>query len=160
MPFSVYFDSPRRGKKITFYKQGGSPELLQQLINYIDTNKEDIEEIDFCWYLFNNKILYDYLKDIATADIKVNIITIPRAGYDIRNPKRLEDFNSGEKSEKHYSKYDLASEIFSDAFYDEKTPNLQLSFFPHIYVRSKYVKQFSRGDLPYSLHIKTCFIKF
>jgi phosphatidylserine/phosphatidylglycerophosphate/cardiolipin synthase-like enzyme len=32
-------------------------------------------------------------------------------------------------------------------------------FFPHIYLRSKYVKEFSRGNIPYSLHTKSILIK-
>jgi len=83
MPFKVYFDGPNHYEgKYNFYKQGGSPTLLKRLISIIEENRKDLLEINLCWYLFNNNILHEFLKEISLSGIKVNIVTIPLEGYD------------------------------------------------------------------------------
>lgn len=158
MPFYSFFDSPEEYDNSVFYKQGGSPGLLAGLIQFIEERKELITEINLCWYLFNNKKLYDYLVGLSKLGIKVNIVSIPLEGYDGGNPRKITDIETGELSEGQFSKFGLARLIFQDAFYKENE-NLSIKFFPHIYLRSQYVKPFSRGEMPYSLHIKAGLIK-
>jgi hypothetical protein len=159
MKYSVYFDSPDLYPgKFNFYEEGGSPELLKNLINIIDSNKDQLVEINLSWYLFNNNILHEFLKNLP-QHIIINVITIPLEGYDNSKPKRLKKLGSDIISDSLYSKYDLARKIFNDRYNSESNPNYNIYFFPHIYVRSPYVKPFSRGRLPYSLHIKSLYLK-
>ena len=41
-----------------------------------------------------------------------------------------------------------------------RNSNFNLFIFPHMYIRSPRVRPFSRGDMPYSLHAKSIFIKY
>lgn len=160
MPFKSFFDSPENYKnKFDFYDQGGSPLLLQKLIETIEQQKNDIEEINISWYLYNNSLLHEYLKNISESGIKVNVITIPLEGYDNTKPQPLENLETGKKSNDSFTKYSLARKIFSEAYHSKIHPNFNVYFFSHLYVRSAYINKFSRGSLPYSLHIKSAYIK-
>lgn len=160
MPFQAFFDRPENySNKFDFHELGGSPQLLKNFIATIEKHKNDIEEINLCWYLFNNKHLHNYLKKLSLQGIKVNVVTIPLEGYDHRNPKQLTLADSREKTTKSYTKYDLAKEIFKEAYRSNDFPNYRIFFFPHLYVRSPRVKKFSRGNLPYSLHLKAAYIR-
>ena len=160
MPFQAFFDRPENySNKFDFHELGGSPQLLKNFIATIEQHKNDIEEINLCWYLFNNKHLHNYLKNLSLQDIKVNVVTIPLEGYDHRNPKQLTLDNSQQKTAQSYTKYDLAKEIFKEAYRSNDFPNYKIYFFPHLYVRSPRVKKFSRGNLPYSLHLKAAYIR-
>jgi len=159
MPFYSFFDSPEKYDSTLFYKEGGSPGLLKALIHFIEERKVAISEINLCWYLFNNRIFYDYLLSLSETGIQVNIITIPLEGYDNSHPKKLIGLGVGGKSEGKFSKYDCAKDIFHDAFNNTNNENFNIFFFPHIYLRSPFIHPFSRGAMPYSLHIKAGFIK-
>ncbi|WP_036151580.1 hypothetical protein [Maribacter forsetii] len=160
MPFNSFFDEPENYKdQFGFYEQGGSPLLLQKFIDTIDEQKNDIEEINISWYLYNNQHLHDYLKEVAAGGITVNVITIPLEGYDHSKPKNIENLVTGKKSSKSFSKYNLARKIFGEMYRTTSHENFNLYIFPHLYVRSARVKKFSRGALPYSLHIKSAYIK-
>ncbi|MFD2034349.1 hypothetical protein ACFSKL_06080 [Belliella marina] len=159
MAFKVFFDSPEKNKgKLHFHYKGGSPKLVDELIRTIEENKNDILEINLAWYLFNNWVLHDYLKRISKEGIIVNVITIPLEGYDNSNPKKLK-LENGDLTDISYTKYDLAKSIFHEIFFCKDLPNYNIYFFPHIYLRSSYVKKFSRGNFPYSLHLKAGYIK-
>lgn len=160
MSFKAYFDGPHNYKnKFDFYEQGGSPLLLKNLIDTIEAQKNDIVEINISWYLYNNRILHNYLKDLSKKGIVVNIVTIPLEGYDHSKPQLLKDLESEKIRKEKVTKYDLAKEIFTEMYKSNDCPNLNLFFFPHLYVRSAYVNKFSRGSLPYSLHVKSAYIK-
>ena len=159
MPYQAYFDGPHNyPKRFNFYESGGSPFLLEKLIATIEHNKQDIQSITLAWYLYNNKKLHEYLRELSTTGILINVITIPLEGYDNQNPKPLITKKTGVKTTRVYTKYALAKAIFSEAYHAADCPNYQLHFFPHLYVRSHRVKKFSRGNLPYSLHLKGAFI--
>ncbi|TDS19065.1 phospholipase D-like protein [Maribacter caenipelagi] len=160
MPFKTFFDEPDNYKnRFDFYEQGGSPLLLEKFIETIEEQKNDIEEINISWYLYNNQHLHDYLKEIAASGIIVNVITIPLEGYDHNKPKILKNLVTGEKSDKSVTKYNLARKIYGEMYRSTSHENFNLYVFPHLYVRSARVKKFSRGSLPYSLHIKSAYIK-
>jgi len=160
MPFKAYFDGPNNYRgKYNFYTQGSSPKLLENLISIIEENKEDLLEVNLCWYLFNNRILHDFLKNISLAGIKVNIVTIPLQGYDASNPKNLIDLKTQNRLNDSVTKYDLAKSIFGEIFKSNEYSNYNIYFFPHLYVRSSRVKKFSRGKLPYSMHLKAAYLK-
>lgn len=160
MPFKTFFDEPDNYKnRFDFYEQGGSPFLLEKLIETIEEKKNDIEEINISWYLYNNQHLHDYLKEIAAGGIIVNVITIPLEGYDHNKPKILKNLVTGEKSDKSVTKYNLARKIYGEMYRSTSHENFNLYVFPHLYVRSARIKKFSRGSLPYSLHIKSVYIK-
>lgn len=160
MSFKAFFDGPDNYRgKFNFYAQGSSPKLLEQLIALIEENRGDLQEVNLCWYLFNNKELHEFLKEISSSGIKVNVVTIPLEGYDAANPKTLIDLHSRKELEQLVSKYDLAEEIFREVYKSNLYPNYNIYFFPHLYVRSKRVKRFSRGKLPYSMHLKAAFLK-
>jgi len=159
MSFQASFEDPSNYEgKYNFFSEGSSPTLVQNLIDLIENNKGEIQEINLCWYLFNNLKLHNYLKEVS-KEIVVNIITIPLEGYDNSNPKKLKNLKDGSYTTHPYTKYDLAKRIFSEVYFSENLPNYNIYFFSHIYVRSPYVKKFSRGQLPYSLHIKAGYIK-
>ena len=160
MPTKAFFDGPYLYKnKFDFYEQGGSPLLLQKFIDTIEANISDITEVNISWYLYNNKILHQYLKSISQKGIQVNVITIPLEGYDDNRSQLLTDLSTGRTSETKFTKYELAKKIFSEMYRSEEYPNFKMYFFSHMYVRSKNVKAFSRGALPYSLHVKSAYIK-
>ncbi|MDF3077960.1 MAG: hypothetical protein K0S09_1849 [Sphingobacteriaceae bacterium] len=159
MSFEVYFDSPENYKnKYNFYAEGSSPLLLARVIELLEVNKDELAEVCLGFYLFNNKILYQKLLELANMGVKVSIVTIPPEGYDDSNPKFITDRATG--AELNYAtKYQLAREIFADC-YRRPHPNLNLYFFPHQYIRSARAKAFSRGSLPYSLHLKSILLNF
>lgn len=146
-------------KDIKFYDYGGSPDLLENLIKYLDDKKEKISEINLALMIFNNEILHKKLKKLSSLGVKVNVISIPRDGYDNTKPKRIISWKSGKKVYPSATKYGLAMKIYKDHFYNSYL-NYKLHMFPHIYLRSPRVKAFSRGSVPYSLHIKSMAIKF
>ena len=160
MPYKVFFDGPNNYKnKFDFYEQGGSPLLLEKFIEILEEQKNEIIEINISWYLFNNKFLHNYLKNISKNGVVVNVITIPLEGYDNSKPQILEDFFTGKKRRERVTKYSLARKIFGEMYKSIEYPNYNIYFFPHLYVRSEYVNKFSRGSLPYSLHSKSAYIK-
>ena len=160
MAYNAFFDGPNNYKnKFDFYEQGSSPKLLEKFIEIIEEQKNEILEINISWYLFNNKFLHNYLKDISKNGIVVNVITIPLEGYDNSKPQLLENLFTGQKRKERVTKYSLAREIFGEMYNSKEYPNYNLYFFPHLYVRSEYVNKFSRGSLPYSLHAKAAYIK-
>jgi hypothetical protein len=160
MPFKAFFDGPNNYKnKFDFYEQGSSPSLLKKVIETIEAQKDEIEEINISWYLYNNKFLHDYLKRLSKNGVVVNVITIPLEGYDNSKPQILKDLVTGKRRKERVTKYHLAREIFGEIYRSEAYPNFNMYFFPHLYVRSEYVNKFSRGALPYSLHIKSAYIK-
>ena len=160
MPFHCYFDEPDNYKnQFDFYEQGGSPLLLQEFIRTIEKDKNNIEEINISWYLFNNQYLYNYLKELAANGITVNVITIPLEGYDNNNPKVLKNLDTGKKTTQELTKYNLARKIFGEVYRSTSLKNFHFYVFSHLYVRSANIKKFSRGTLPYSLHIKSAYIK-
>ena len=159
MPYVPYFETPDSYKgKYDFYNVGASPHLLDVLCKYLEQNKPVISEIFLGFYLFNNSILNEKLEALAKSGIQVHVITIPIEGYDATSPKPVIDIASG-KVLKTSTKYDLAREIFS-RHYKREIPNYTLYFFPHMYLRSSKVKTFSRGNMPYSLHLKSYLIKY
>ncbi|MEP2239472.1 MAG: hypothetical protein ABJI22_13985 [Maribacter sp.] len=160
MPFKSFFDEPENYKnRFDFYEQGGSPLLLQKFIETIEEQRNDIKEINISWYLYNNQHLHEYLKEVAADGILVNVITIPLEGYDNSNPKIIENLTTGQKSNKSLTKYNLARKIYGEMYRSTTNENFNLYIFPHLYVRSAHIKKFSRGALPYSLHIKLAYIK-
>lgn len=160
MQFETIFDSPSNySKPNAFHVKGGAPFLLDSLIKEIHYERSEIEEVNLAWYLFNNAILHEALKQLALEGVKVNVITIPREGYDPRSPKPLYNSKTDSYSKKRNSKYSLATPIFSELYHSKDLFNYSLFFFPHLYIRSPYTKQFARGRLPYSLHTKTALIR-
>lgn len=159
MAYKAFFENPEDyNSKFDFHVLGGSPRLIKEFIQILKDNKDEILEINLSWYLFNNLILHNFLKKLSKEGIKVNIITIPLEGYDDNNPKKIK-LKNGNYSDSTYTKYDLAKIIFKELFLAEDLPNYNIYFFPHLFVRTAHVKKFSRGRLPYSLHIKAGLIK-
>jgi len=160
MPFKIFFDIPDNYKnQHEFYSQGGSPRLLHHLTTCIESQKNQIEEINLSWYLYNNPAFHQYLLKLSERGIVINVISIPPAGYDNNNEKTLVDYYSGKKTIQSFTKYRLAREIYGSSYRDEDHSFFNLYCFPHLYVRSENIKKFSRGTFPYSLHIKSIYIK-
>lgn len=159
--FFSCFDSPDYyDNKWQFHHDGGSPKILKFFTEYILNRSDNIEEINICLYLFNNMELHNILQIASESGAKVNVISIPLEGYDKKNPKqiinRLKNIPSYSTPK---SKYDLAVPIYKNLS-ENKGENYTLYIFPHMYIRSSRTRQFSRGDLPYSLHAKSLLIKF
>jgi hypothetical protein len=159
MAYLCYFDTPVSYKnKNAFYNVGGSPYLLEVFCEHLEQNKNRINEIFIGFYLFNNSILNDKLESLARLGIRIHVITIPIEGYDAASAKTIIDIKT-QAVLKTATKYDLAKEFFS-RHYNREIPNYTLYFFPHIYLRSSKVKTFARGNMPYSLHLKSFLIKY
>ncbi|MBX4271753.1 topoisomerase DNA-binding C4 zinc finger domain-containing protein [Clostridium estertheticum] len=94
--------------------------------------------------------------------IEINIISIPMEGYDCNKPEPIVDLNTGLPTYvTDKTKADLAQEIYSEFINHSKiNAKYKLYIFPHMYLRSSRVNPFSRGNMPYSLHIKSFYIKF
>lgn len=146
---SVNFEIPRDER--TYTNMGSSPHFLQQFAQWLQNNRENIRIIDLAMFLFNNKKLYDVLIDLAERGVQVNVYSIPLDGYD-KKPATIVDSKTN-WSIGRFSKYDLAEKLY-DHIKRHPHPNFHLYIFPHTYVRSERMIQFSRGELPYSLHIK------
>lgn len=142
-----------------FYRQGASVKLLKDFFDFIDRQADKISEIYLCLYLYNNSVLHEKMKTLAKKGIKVTVISIPLEGYDDRNPKDIYDYETNQIYRQNATKYSLASEIYRD-IENLNSINYTLLNFEHIYVRSPYMKSFSRGMLPYSLHTKSIYIKY
>ncbi|MGP6147457.1 phospholipase D-like domain-containing protein [Jeotgalibaca sp. A122] len=144
-----------------YYLQGSSPTILKKFTEYIEMNKENITEINASLYLYNNPILHSFFKKLSEQGIKINIISIPLEGYDNSYPKKITNLKTSNFcfNGKPVSKYDVADAIYKDSI-NYTNPNFRMYIFPHMYIRSRKVKKFSRGNMPYSLHIKSFYIKF
>ena len=148
------------------YIQGSAPSILKDLIDYIESKALSIKEVYCCMYLYNNPILHEKMRDLvrkrtkAKKEININIISIPLAGYDDKVSVALYDL-AGKKHYAASTKRGMALKIYENIV-NPKTmlQSYKLYMFPHVYVRSKKFKNFSRGKLPYSLHAKGLFIRF
>ncbi len=154
MGSKVYFESPiNYPNKFDFYDVGSTPNLLKSLLDVLDNCKNTCKEIYLSFYLFNNSFINDKLTELALLGITVNVVTIPIEGYDASSPKDIRDLET-RNILFNGTKYSIARHIFGTHF-KKKVPNFNFSIFPHIYLRSENVKTFSRGNMPYSLHIKS-----
>ena len=153
---SLYEDAKK------YYSQGCSPKILTEFLNYLESNKNIIESIYGSVYLFNNSLLHNKFKELSSIGIEINIISIPMEGYDCNNPKPILDLNTGLPTYvTAKTKEDLAQVIYNEFINSSEIyPNYKLHIFPHMYLRSSKVNPFSRGNMPYSLHIKSFYIKF
>ena len=142
-----------------YYIQGCSPRLLSEFISYVDGKVHLLESILFCAYLYNNPVLEKAFLKWASRGIQVSIVTIPLEGYDTGNPQNIKDYYTGNTIYESETKHSLASCIYQRAKgYDRL--NYRVYIFPYMYIRSKKVRPFSRGNMPYSLHAKSFYLKF
>lgn len=158
---SLFFDGPHTGKynnKFDFYSQGNSPRLIEIITKFINSRISEIEHIYGAMYLFNNMHLFELLKKVSTFGAKVDIISIPIEGYDDNKPQKIIDFFTKNTIHASKTKLDLAEDVYNEVL-SSPLSNFNLYVFPHMYLRSEYVNPFSRGNMPYSLHIKTFYIK-
>ncbi len=158
--FKLYFDYPVNQDKNTYYTQGSSPLLLDKLIKFFEDYESKIDKISGCFYLFNNETLYNKLKILGEKGIKIKLFSIPLEGYSETPSKTVKDFYSKKitLSVNENSKKDFAEKIYTNIKTDNPI-NFQFFVCPHIFVRSPRVKKFSRGEMPYSLHIKSLYIE-
>lgn len=158
----IFFESPYSDSyRYPYYDSGNSPALLQNLLDFLNGNLEEITEVNLAMFLFNNPVLYKALREVAARGIPVNIISIPLEGYDDRRPKTIYSQETQEQLCPSATKYQMARMLYQ-CYANEDHPrirSLHMFQFPHIYVRSSNVRQFSRGVMPYSLHTKSIFIK-
>lgn len=138
-----------------FFVQGSNPLLQDKLFKWIDNRINEIESIQFAWYLFNNPTFLNKLKEYASLGIKIQIISIPLEGYDDTSPQSITDYYEF-KNYGNRTKFNLAMNTYYECKrLTSQYRNFSMFIFPHMYVRSSKVKPFSRGLLPYSLHIKS-----
>lgn len=148
---TLVFDGPHRGEygNFDFYSSGGSPYLLEYILNFIEEKKFELKEVSIALYLFNNKILFEKLKSLSDMGVVINIISIPLEGYDVKNAKKI--INSQRLVEyKNVSKLDLAKEVYDKA--SNTNENFHFYFYDHVYLRSNRAKSFSRGKAPLKWH--------
>ncbi len=158
MSFAVFFDEPNTYRKAyDFYSLGGSPKLATELLKYLEINEGTLTQVFVALYLYNNKAINEKLVWLSAKGVEINVFTMPIEGYDAGNPKDIIDIET-RSVVGNGSKYELAKEIFTD-HYRGRFKNFNLFFFPHLYLRSSKVKPFSRGNMPYSLHVKSFLFK-
>lgn len=146
------------GNSRVYNNLGSSPITTVRLCEWLKNNINNIASIKLAMYLFNNSYLFETLKELANTSCIVDVYSIPLEGYDDDRPIDIKDHITG-VSLGRSTKYDLAEAIYSETV-NQPIQNLTLHIFPHMYLRSKKVRAFSRGNMPYSLHCKTCLIKF
>lgn len=141
-----------------FLNHGSSGDLLTKLFSFFDAEKENLSEVYLCLYLYNNELIHNKVKELASYGISVKVISLPLEGYDTRYPKDIIDPVSNTVVYHNATKYSLAQNIYDDVtrFNNE---NYILYVFGHTYVRSSGFSNFARGTLPYSLHTKSFFFK-
>lgn len=137
---------------------GSSPELLKNLCDWLIRRKDDIVSIDIAFYLFNNTHFLETLESLANCGIKIKIYSIPLEGYDTNKPISIYKYDTEEFIGK-FSKFDCAKIVY-EKIKEINNPNLKLFIMPHMYIRSEHVNPFSRGPMPYSLHIKSFMVEF
>lgn len=150
----IWTDCPRNYNSKGFDCTGGSPAILENLIDFLQKNKEQIEMLNLCMYLYNNSILHEALVVLAASGIKIRVYSIPLEGYDDHKPMTIFDYvrdcavyNTAK------TKYDLAETVYNSA---TRAPELfELRICPHMFIRYNGVEPFSRGKMPYSLHCKS-----
>ncbi|WP_045490515.1 hypothetical protein [Vibrio harveyi] len=166
----ILFEGPSPKQNLPdyeFYAEGGSPKFTDFICDFIDQQKEQLEEINLALYLCNNKLMLEsMIGSVLKAGITLNIFSIPLEGYDKTPaqsptfaPKLSKNKALQSKQKKPFSKKDIAQYLYG-RFAKSENPKINLYICDHMYIRSKYVKPFSRGRMPYSLHIKHLFIKF
>ncbi len=141
-----------------FYTYGSSEPILTELFNFVDREAKNITDINLCLYLYDNWVLHSKMKSLAELGISIRVISIPLEGYDDKNPKNIINPDTKEVVYKDVTKYDLAKFVYDDIINYNNT-NYSLYVFGHTFVRSRRIKHFARGTLPYSLHTKSIFIK-
>ncbi len=160
----IYLDSVHdydEENRFAFYAQGANPRILEKLRNYVDARKSEIKRIRVCMYLYNNRALSDYLLSLALDGIIVDVISIPLEGYDDNQAKHLLDYYTQITGEQSFTKYNLAQSVYNRMIdVSRECDNLHFYIFPHMYVRSSHMRSFSRGALPYSLHIKSMLFEY
>lgn len=163
----LIFDGPHLNgglQDFKFYAEGGSPVIVNRIIDFLSANQAKLVEVNLSLYLCNNLALVDQLRQLAELGVEINIYSIPLEGYDGKVAKNgifpsyfnhsiLDNTKSGANKS---SKKAIAERVYD---YLKHSETMNLFIYDHIYLRSKSVKPFSRGTAPYSLHIKNLYIK-
>jgi phosphatidylserine/phosphatidylglycerophosphate/cardiolipin synthase-like enzyme len=159
----TFFDSPKNypGKENKYFQQGNSPLILQKFIEFLQENEGKIKSIYGSMYLFNNPILHDEFKRLAQNGVKITIVSIPLEGYDDRSPQWITDSLTGKLAfPDQHTKMSMARKVYAELTRNGCGGNYSLHIFPHMFVRSENVTPFSRGNMPYSLHVKSFLIEY
>lgn len=150
MSYKIVFDGPsvkRYSREEYYHQYGSSPDIADRIYKFFLRFSNEASELHVCLYLFNNNHIADALVELAKKGVSIFITTIPLEGYTNRVVTV-----SDEKGYRRTSKYLEAKKVHQRLL---NTPNVSLKYFNHIFVRSANFKNFSRGALPYSLHIKS-----
>ena len=70
------------GNSREYNNLGCSPQTLESFIPWLSLHKNEIKELYFALYLFNNEHLLGSLPSLSDAGIKVVVCSIPLEGYD------------------------------------------------------------------------------
>lgn len=164
MPNEIFFDNIYdygNDNRFAFYAQGANPRILERLKAYVEARRNQLTRIRVCSYLYNNGALCDYLISLAHNGIVVDVVSIPLEGYDDRQARRLLDYYTRITGAQSFTKYGLARAVYDRMVGASRNcGNLHFYIFPHMYVRSARMRSFSRGTLPYSLHIKSMLFEY
>ena len=144
-----------------FYGEGCSPTILDKLVKFFDKHSAEFEEITASCYLFNNLILANELRKLASTGVTVNVVSIPLEGYDLKAASSKDFYSFFTNApcipmQASRSKADFAQRIYQHC---QVGNGMNLHIFDHVYLRSALVNEFSRGRVPFSLHIKSMLIK-
>ena len=138
--------------------KGSSPKFINALKDFLYTYAKKIKSLQIALYLFNNLELHHLFQELAQQGIEINVVSIPLEGYDNTSPQKILKEDGSEAFKDKKTKYDLATIIYKS--FPREANNYRLFLFPHTYIRSHRIKSFSRGKIPYSLHIKSLLIEF
>lgn len=159
MQTQILFDGPDDYPHQNHYPyEGSSPKFVKALKLYLGKYCHKIKSINLALYLFNNLELHHLFTELAKQGILINVVSIPLEGYDNSLPQRIIYHDGSEAFSEKQTKFSIATGIYES--FQSKPENYNLFLFSHTYVRSPWIKSFSRGKIPYSLHIKSLLIEF
>ncbi len=138
--------------------KGSSPKFINALKDFLYTYAKKIKSLQIALYLFNNLELHHLFQELAQQGIEINVVSIPLEGYDNTSPQKILKEDGSEAFKDKKTKCDLANLIYKS--FHKESNCYRLFLFPHTYIRSHRIKSFSRGKIPYSLHIKSLLIEF
>lgn len=160
----LYTDGPSNyDEPDAYYSEGCNPRLLDKFLKYIDDRADSISSIKLVLYLFNNLYLLERLEDYARRGIDVTVTSIPLDGYQDKSPAQIVSYKTGNTVSEEETKRSLANDVYEKAEeYSRNCDKFRLLVFPHMFIRSKSIKPFVRGQspLPYSLHAKLALIEY
>jgi len=152
--YILFEDPPGREAGREYPYLGAAPKFVKFLKEWLFKNRHKIKSVKLAVYLFNNFELHKTFRELAGEGIKIDVVSIPPEGYDDSLPQEISPSEEGFTFKQKHTKKTLADLVYN-SFMSKPVSGYDLYIFPHAYIRSPRIKPFSRGKVPYSLHLKS-----